>query len=57
MTCAGTKVRFPLDSMTYFQHLRFFFLATPSACGSSWARDQTHATAITRATAVIIPEP
>ena len=35
----------------------FFFLATPVACSSSWARDQTHATAVARATAVTMPEP
>ena len=32
--------------------LFFFFLASPAACGSSCARDQTHTTAVTRATAV-----
>ena len=25
----------------------FFFLAMPVACRSAWARDQTHATAVT----------
>ena len=28
----------------------------PAACGSSWARDLTHATAITRATALTKPD-
>ena len=37
--------------------LLFVFLATPVACGSSWARDQTHATAVTTATLVTTPDP
>ena len=32
----------------------FYFLATPTACGSSWARDQTHAIAATQTIAVTI---
>ena len=35
----------------------FFFLAMPTACKSSWARDQAHTRAATPATAVIIPDP
>ena len=30
-----------------FLFLPFFFLAAPAACGSSWARDRTRATAVT----------
>lgn len=30
----------------------FFFFAIHVACGSSWATDQTHATAVTQAIAV-----
>jgi len=32
-------------------------LAPPEACGSSWTRDQTHATAVTQAAAVMPPGP
>lgn len=35
----------------------FFFLAVPIACGISQARDQIHAVAITRTTAVITLDP
>ena len=35
----------------------FFFLATLTACGSSWARDKTCATAVTQAMAVTTPDP
>ena len=35
----------------------FFFLAAPTACRSSSARDQTQARAVTRATAVTMPDP
>ena len=34
-----------------------FNLATPTTCGSSQARDQTHAPAVNRATAVTTPDP
>ena len=34
----------------------FFFLAAPAACGSSQARDQTHATAVTGIAAVTTPD-
>ena len=37
--------------------LHFFFFATPTVFGSSWARDQTWATAVTRARAVSVSEP
>ena len=33
------------------------FLAMPMACGSSQARDLTHATALTQTTTVITPDP
>ena len=33
------------------------FLATDAAYGSSWANDQTHTTAVTRAIAVTMPYP
>ena len=35
----------------------FFFLASPMACSSFWARGQAHATAVTQATVVTIPDP
>ena len=35
----------------------FILLAMPTACGRSWARDQTHNTAETRAIAVTMMEP
>ena len=35
----------------------FFFLATPTAYGHPWARDQTHTTTVTLATAVTTPDP
>ena len=35
----------------------FIFLAAPTARGSSWARDETRAIAVTRATAVITLDP
>ena len=34
----------------------FFLLAVPEACGNSQARDQTRTTAVTRATAVTMPD-
>ena len=34
-----------------------FILAAPAAYGSSWARNQTHNTAVTRATAVTTLDP
>ena len=36
---------FGLEHVIYL----FIFLATPMACGSSQARDQTHSTAVTMA--------
>ena len=39
----------------FFSFLLFFAIIT--ACGSSWATDQTHATAVTRATAVTTLDP
>ena len=35
----------------------FFFFATSRACGSSQARSCTHATAVTRAMVVTMPDP
>ena len=35
----------------------FLFQSVHAACGSSQARDQTHATAMTRATAVTMLDP
>ena len=35
----------------------FFFLAVPAAYKNSWAKDQTQATAVTKATAVTTPDP
>ena len=43
-------------SLFYFI-LFYSFLAMPVACGSSWARDQTHATAVTQAAAVTTLDP
>ena len=42
-----------------FLYINFFiiFLAASVECGSSWARDQTYATAATWATAVTMPDP
>ena len=37
--------------------LSFVFLAAPAACGISQARDRTHATAVTQAAAVKMPDP
>ena len=44
-----TCVVFYLISFYYYF---IYFLATPMACGSSQGRDQTHATVVTRVTAV-----
>ena len=35
----------------------FFFLATPGACGNTQASDQSHATAVSKATALPEPDP
>ena len=35
----------------------FFFLAMPTACGNSWARDQTHIAALIWAKVVTMPDP
>ena len=40
-----------------FGGLLFLFLAGPAACRSFWARDQTHATAVARATTGTMPDP
>ena len=47
----GQGLRFCLS----FSFFPFFFLVEPAACGSSLARDQTHTTAATWATAVTMP--
>ena len=39
-------------SLSLIPFFFFFFLAVPTANGTSWARDLTHITAVTRATAV-----
>ena len=41
----------------FYFFVLFSFLAAPGACGSSWARDWTHITAVTQATAVTILDP
>ena len=58
------RVTFYLEKLKYFRETEcsllaipnklyiFFFFATPMAYGSSQARDRTHATAVTQATAV-----
>ena len=35
----------------------YYFLATPTAYGNSWAKEQTGITAATLATAMTIPDP
>ena len=49
-----------LSPLCHFSHGLFFlflFFGAPLTCGSSWARDQTLTTAMTWATAVIVPLP
>ena len=46
-----------LNSPSFFIIFKVNFLATPTACGSSWARDRTRTTAITKSTAVTKPDP
>ena len=41
------NLQITLDSIATLIILIIIFLATPLACGSSWARDRTHATFIT----------
>ena len=48
-------IRYKSTREPFFSH--FFFLAAPVACGGSWARDQTCATAATQAAAVTTPDP
>ena len=43
-------------SKTKCYSLSATFMATPTACGSSQARDQAHDTAATQATAVTMPD-
>ena len=53
------KLRFPIHkqrmSFPFIKspsiYLFIYFLAPPMACGSSWAKDRTHATVATQATA------
>ena len=40
-----------------FFWLSFVFLAVPTACGSSWAREPTCTTAVTQVAAVTMPDP
>ena len=49
-------IRYKSTREPFFSHF-FFFLAAPVACGGSWARDQTCATAATQAAAVTTPDP
>ena len=42
---------------SFLPPILFFFLCRPVACGSSQARDQTHATTVTGATEVTMPDP
>ena len=53
----NSEVCIVLEEQRPIQARKKFFLAMPSACGSSWARDQTCAIAITWATAVTMPDP
>ena len=46
-----------LTDLPFKLFLSFFLLATPDTCESSQARDQTHTTAVTRATAVTMLDP
>ena len=48
---------FRLGRATNINGFPFFFFAVPMACRNSWARDQTHTTAVTGATAVTMPDP
>ena len=40
-----------------WERASFYFLSSPVACGSSWARDRTCTTAVTRATTKTMPDP
>lgn len=42
------------DKILFKKFFLFIFLATPTACRSSWARNRTHTTAVTLATAVMM---
>ena len=49
---------FPLAfTLVFSELLLFLFLAMSMACGSSWNRDRTSATAVTRAATVTMPDP
>ena len=52
-----SSINYLMYACIYLFYLLFFFLflAMPSACGSSQASDQSHATAATWTTAVIMP--
>ena len=46
-----------LDMLIVKKILFLNFLAIPTACESSWARDRTHTTVVTQATAVTKLDP
>ena len=46
-----------LTSIGRFFVSLFVFFSIPTACGSSWSRDQTGATAVTLAAGVTMPDP
>ena len=46
-----------IDSSHSFFFLLNIFLTMSTACGSAQARDSTHTTAVTQATAVTVPDP
>lgn len=51
--CSQPQLQLPTQGKQRF----FFFFAVPVACGSSWANDQTCATAATRAATVTTSDP
>ena len=49
---------FVKDQLTIFMGcISFFLFVGPMARGRSWARDETHTAAVTRATAMTTPDP
>ena len=53
----GVQVVYITSSFFVFVFVFVFVFATTMACGSSWTRDQTYATAVIRATEVMTPDP
>lgn len=49
-----SRIHIPFDPQSIHLECKLFFLATPEACGSYQARDQTHTTAGAGVTAVTI---